>query len=129
MKRRGSRRRAAKAPMSSSARNAFLAGLLGLGLLLAGCARETPEDHAVRSATKDYLKALRRRDVAQIAQRSTCLVPTNSLVGARVVALEASRWVRMGDLDSLVKVGMWAQRSADSVWARSDDAHADSLFN
>jgi hypothetical protein len=97
-------------------------------LVTAGCAREAPDVREVRRSTEDYIRALRRRDVKQIADRSTCLVSSNSLVGGRVLRVEPSRWIPMGDLDSLVRAGMREQRSADSVWAAATETTADSLF-
>ena len=121
--------------MSSSAPSAgpfrslpTLRTVLAIALLVAGCAREAPEVREVRVATKDYLKALQRRDMKQIAERSTCLVSTNSFVGGRVLAIEPSRWVRAGDLDSLVLTSMKEQRVADREWAYADESSADSLF-
>ena len=95
---------------------------------MAGCAPEAPDVREVRKTTQDYLKALQRQDVKQIGERSTCLVASNSLVGGRVLAVDPSRWVRMGDLDSLARSGMREQRVADSIWAYAQDSTADSLF-
>lgn len=82
----------------------------------------------MRRATKDYLRALQRRDMKEIAERSTCLVSTNSIVGGRVQSIGESRWMRMGDLDSLVVAGMRSQRAAESTWAYANESNADSLF-
>jgi len=82
----------------------------------------------IRTAAQEYLKALERQDVKQIGDRSTCVVSTNSLTGARVLAVDPSRWVRMGDLDSLVRVGISQQALAEAAWAKAKDATADSLF-
>jgi hypothetical protein len=102
--------------------------LLLVALLLSSCAREAPDVREARKATQEYLKALERQDVKEIGDRSTCVVSTNSLTGARVLAVGPSRWVRMGDLDSLVRVGMTGQTSAEAAWANASDATADSLF-
>ena len=118
--------------MRSSGRKASallaLAPFLVLGVLLGGCAREAPEVREVRKTTQDYLRALSRRDLKEIAERSTCLASTNSLVGGRVLEIEPVRQVRMGALDSLVRVSIVNQRSADSSWAHASDWNADSLF-
>src|SRR5437016_3146854 len=106
-------------------RRAVAAAILALTI---GCAREAPDVHEVRKTTQDYFRALQHQDVKQIADRSTCLVAANSLVGGRILAIDPSRWVRMGELDSLVRASMVAQRVADSVWAFAKDATADSLF-
>jgi hypothetical protein len=98
-------------------------------LVTAGCAREAPDVREVRHSTEEYIRALQRRDVKQIADRSTCLVSSNSLVGGRVLRVEPSRWIPMGDLDSLVRAGMREQRDADSVWATATESTADSLFH
>jgi hypothetical protein len=113
--------------MRSNARRSAVF-VLTLALALAGCSRETPDVREVRRAAQEYLKALERQDLKQIADRSTCLVATNSLVGGRVLAVQASRWLRMGDLDSLVRAGMAEQRTSDSAWAYAGEATADSLF-
>jgi hypothetical protein len=120
--------------MQSSARSVpavralAIASALTLTALLWGCARETPDVREVRKATEDYFRALERRDVKEIANRSTCLVSTNSFVGGRVLRVEPARRIRMAALDSLTKTFMRVQRSADSAWARAEEATADSLF-
>lgn len=96
--------------------------------LAVGCARESADTREVRKAAERYLVALARRDLKEIAKRSTCLASTNSLVGGRVLAVGPSREIRMAALDSLVRVTMIRQRSADSAWSRADEAGADSLF-
>jgi hypothetical protein len=101
---------------------------LGTALLLAGCSREAPEVREVRRAAEDYFRALKDRDVKEIADRSTCLVSANSLVGARVLSIEPPRRVREGTIDSLARVSVSVQRAADSTWAYAKDATADSLF-
>jgi len=52
----------------------------------------------------------------------------NAFVGGRPLAIEPVRQVRMGALDSLVRMSMRTQRTADSTWARASDRDADSLF-
>jgi hypothetical protein len=102
--------------------------VLLVALLLSSCAREAPDVREIRTATQQYLKALERQDVKEIGDRSTCVVSTNSLTGARVLDVGPSRWVRMGDLDSLVRVGMTEQTAAEAAWSKAKDANADSLF-
>ncbi len=97
-------------------------------LALGGCARETPEVREVRKATQEYIRALGRRDMREIAARATCIASTNVMVGGRVLKVEPARTIRMGVLDSLARFSILAQRSADSAWGRADEAHADSLF-
>jgi hypothetical protein len=99
-----------------------------LALLAAGCSRETPDVREVRRVTKDYLGALVRRDVKELADRSSCMVTSNSLVGGRVLSIEALRRVRVGTVDSLARAGMTAQREDDSLWTHAGDVSADSLF-
>ncbi len=82
----------------------------------------------VRKATDAYLRALVRRDEKEIADRSACLASTNSLVGARVIRIEAPIRLRMGTIDSLSAISMVQHRSADSLWAQAQDETADSLF-
>ncbi|HEY2923509.1 MAG TPA: hypothetical protein VGJ98_00925 [Candidatus Eisenbacteria bacterium] len=105
-----------------------IASALTLLAFLAGCARETPEVREVRKLTQDYFRALSQRDVKEIAERSTCLVSTNSLVGGRVLRVDPPRRVRMATLDSLARALMRVQKTADSAWAAADEANADSLF-
>jgi len=102
--------------------------VLLFALVLSSCAREAPDIREVRTAAQEYFKALERQDVKEIGDRSTCVVSTNSLAGARVLAVGAPRWVRMGDLDSLVRAGISEQALAEAVWAKAKDATADSLF-
>jgi hypothetical protein len=97
-------------------------------LLAAGCSREAPDAREVRKVTKEYLAALVRRDVKEVAERSTCLVSSNSLVGGHVLSVEPARRVRMGVIDSLARVAVSIQRGADSLWAGAGEATADSLF-
>ena len=98
-------------------------------VLASGCTREPPADREVRRAAKRYLAALARRDVKEIGALSTCVTSTTSLVGGNVLALLPARGIRMAALDSLGRVTMLSQRSADSAWSRSGEANADSLFH
>lgn len=82
----------------------------------------------VRKAADGYFRALVRRNEREIADRSTCLASTNSLVGARVLRVLAPLRIRLGALDSLIEVSMVQQRAADSLWALARDESADSLF-
>src|SRR5689334_1443372 len=107
--------------MPSSARRRTAAAAIALMLLAAGCSRETPEVREVRKATKEYLDALVRRDVKALADRSSCMVTSNSLVGGRVLSIEPLRRVRVGTIDSLANVGTSAHRTADSLWARAGE--------
>lgn len=97
-------------------------------LLFAGCAREAPEVREVRKFTEDYFKALEKRDVNAIAQRSSCITPTNSLVGARVLVILPAQRVGMGVLETLVRRSFAEQKSADSLWRYATEANAESLF-
>jgi len=97
-------------------------------LILAGCAREDPETREARKAAHDYLRAVSRRDVKEIGERSTCLASTTAFAGGRVLRIDPPRWIRVGALDSLARASMLAQRSADSAWSRASEADADSLF-
>jgi len=106
-----------------------LLALAAVGLLLAGCAREAPDIREVRKSAEEYFKALERRDVKEIAERSTCLTSTNSFVGARLLQIRPAQHVRMSAVDSLVRTSYAAQKTADSVWPLATEATADSLFN
>jgi len=101
---------------------------LALTALAAGCAREAPEIREVRKAAQEYLRALAKRDVKEIGERSTCVVSANSIVGGTVLGIGPPRKVRMGTLDSLSLVTRFVQRTADSTWAFANDSTADSLF-
>ncbi len=120
--------------MSSSARSfpaaARIIGGAGIitALIFAGCTREPPDVREARKAAHDYLRAVARRDVKEIGERSTCLASTTSFTGGRVLRVEPPRGIRMAALDSLVRVSIYTQRSADSTWARASEADADSLF-
>ncbi len=105
---------------------AALKTALALTLLLAGCSREAPDAREVRLAAEGYFKALSRRDSKEVAERSTCLVTIPA--AGRVLAIEPPGGVRMGTLDSLVRVSISEQHTADSTWARASDQTGDSLF-
>jgi len=98
-------------------------------LLVVGCAREAPDIREVRKSAEEYFKALERRDVKEIAERSTCLTSTNSFVGARVLLIRPAQHLRMAALDSLVRSSFAAQKMTDSIWAYANEATAESLFN
>src|SRR6267378_889852 len=125
---RSSEDRAPREPGAGRQIAAALTTALAVTVLLAGCSREAPDVREVRSAADGYFRALSRHDVKEIADRSTCLVSTTSLVGARVLTIRPPGRVRMGTLDSLVRASMSGQRLADSAWARSSEQTADSLF-
>lgn len=97
-------------------------------LILAGCAREDPDVREARKAAHDYLRAVARRDVKEIGERSTCVASTTSFAGGRVLKVDPPRRIRMAALDSLARVSMYTQRSAESTWAKASEATADSLF-
>jgi hypothetical protein len=114
--------------MRSNARRGAAACLAtALIALAAGCSREAPDVRAVRKFTNDYIAALIRHDVKEVADRSTCLVSANSLVGGRVLSIQPPRRVRMGAIDSLARAEALAKRTADSLWTRASDATTDSL--
>jgi len=115
---------------SSAAAAAWIIGGAGLilALILAGCAREAPEVREARKAAHDYLRAVARRDVKEIGERSTCLTSTTSFTGGHVLRVDPPRGIRMAALDSLVRASIYTQHSADSAWARANEATADSLF-
>ena len=116
--------------MRSSARSAApLLAILFVALLLGGCAREAPDIREVRTSTEAYFKALQRKDVKEIAARSTCVTSTNSFVGARILNIQPAQHPRMAALDSLVRSSYAAQKMTDSIWAYATEATADSLFN
>lgn len=99
---------------------------LAAALLLTGCSREAPEVREVRKAAEGYFHALSRRDVKEVQDRSTCI--GSVIMGGRVLAIEPSIRIRMGTLDSLANASTRQHRTADSVWARSNEQTADSLF-
>jgi hypothetical protein len=97
-------------------------------LLLAGCARETPDVQDVRQASNRYLKALVRKDVDQVKRSATTLVSMASIVGGRVIEIGPAVGENVGVLDSLLEATDRQRARADSLWKRADDADADSLF-
>ncbi|HEY3155936.1 MAG TPA: hypothetical protein VGK76_04815 [Candidatus Eisenbacteria bacterium] len=115
---------------SFAAAAAWIIGAAGLitALIFAGCAREAPDVREARKAAHDYLRAVARRDVKEIGERSTCLASTTSFAGGRVLRVDPPRGIRMAALDSLVRVSVYTQRSADSAWAHANETDADSLF-
>jgi gamma-glutamylcyclotransferase (GGCT)/AIG2-like uncharacterized protein YtfP len=105
---------------------------LALAVLLAasaaGCARESRDVHAARLAADRYLGALSRSDLASLRQSSTCVVPSESIVGGSILRIDPIRPTTLRALDSLETTAVDRYRAADSVWSRSGEAAADSLF-
>ena len=97
-------------------------------LLLAGCAREAPDVQAVRKVSERYLRALVRKDVAEVKRLSTVVVSMNSIAGGRVLSIGPPERARVQMLDSLTVVSDEARRTADSLWSAASEADADSLF-
>lgn len=97
-------------------------------LLLAGCAREAPDVQAVRKASKRYLAALVRKDVDEVKRIATNVVSMTSIVGGRVLSIGPAEPRRVATLDSLLDAADRGRQVVDSLWTRSRDATADSLF-
>ena len=95
--------------------------------LLAGCAREAPDVHAVRLAAERYVDALAHKDLEQIRARSTCVVAYEWLKGGNVLQIGAPHRVTIGTLDSLVRAAGETHRSADSAWVVAPDSIRDRL--
>ncbi len=106
-----------------------LAPLVAATLLLTpGCAREAPETREVRLAAQRYLSALARKDLKQIRERATCVVPTHSIQGGNVLRIGAPRYMTLGGLDSLSEAAAAARQAADSAWNSADETARESLF-
>ena len=104
-----------------------LAAIAALVLLLAGCARESPDVQAVRKASDRYLQALGRNDVGTLRTAATCVVSMNTVSGGKVLSIGPGERARVRALDSLLSVAETARRRADSLWSHASDATADSL--
>ena len=106
---------------------ALASGLL-LGGALAGCGRESQDARGARLAAERYLDALGRNDLASLRQRSTCVFPSQSIVGGVVLRVETPRSVPMAKLDSLARAAAADHRALDSLWALGSEEALDSLF-
>jgi hypothetical protein len=114
-------------PGAAALRSAALIVALSAALLLAGCARETPEQKGVRLAAKRYLSAITQKDVGALQRMATCVVGMSSIRGGQVLRIGDPRWVTLGALDSLSHAMETAHRTADSLWASAEEGKADSL--
>jgi hypothetical protein len=94
----------------------------------AGCAREPRDVRAARLASERYLDALSRNDLAALRTRSTCVVPSESILGGNILRLEPLRSVTRRGLDSLAAAAAAGHRALDSLWSRAPEETADSLF-
>jgi gamma-glutamylcyclotransferase (GGCT)/AIG2-like uncharacterized protein YtfP len=94
----------------------------------AGCGREPRDVHSARLAADRYLDALSRGDLATLRQSSTCVVPSESIVGGSILRIDPIRPTTLSAIDSLETAAVERYRSADSVWSRSGESAADSLF-
>ncbi|MGE5175123.1 MAG: hypothetical protein ACM3JJ_02005 [Hyphomicrobiales bacterium] len=83
---------------------------------------------AARLAANRYLDALSRSDLAELRRSSTCVVPSESIVGGRILRIDPMRDTTLHAIDSLETSASDRYRAADSVWARAGEARADSLF-
>jgi len=122
-------------PSGSSARGvaafalaASLAATLGLALGTAGCARDRGDTRAARFAAERYLDALGRNDLTLLRQRSTCSVPSQSIVGGIVLRVEFPRSATLAMLDSLARSAARVHRTLDSLWTLVPEEAVDSLF-
>jgi len=106
---------------------AFVA-VLAVGMALAGCGREPQDARGARLAAERYLDALSRSDLTSLRQRSTCVFPSQSVVGGVVLRVETPRSVPMAKLDSLARAAAADHRALDSLWALGSQDAVDSLF-
>ncbi|HEX7078572.1 MAG TPA: hypothetical protein VF363_09120 [Candidatus Eisenbacteria bacterium] len=83
---------------------------------------------AARLEIERYLDALARSDLGELRRRSTCVVPSESIQGGTILRIEPLRVTTLRAIDSLSAVASARYRAADSVWSRSGEAAADSLF-
>jgi len=105
----------------------FVPALAAALLLLGGCAREAPDRREARLAAERYLAALADKDVAALARRATCVVPTASIRGGHILRMETPNRLTNASLDSLAQTAEQAHRAADSLWSRASESNADSL--
>ena len=95
---------------------------------LAGCGRESQDSRGARLAAERYLDALSRDDLTSLRLRSTCVIPSQSIVGGVVLRVAAPRSISMAKLDSLARAAAAGHRALDSLWALGKDESVDSLF-
>jgi hypothetical protein len=98
-----------------------------VAVMLAGCARETPEVREVRLAAERYVDALAHKDLEQMRARSTCVVAYQWLKGGNVLQIGGPHRVTIGTLDSMVHAAGEAHRTADSAWVVAPDSIRDGL--
>lgn len=110
---------------SGSSRAALL---LLLAVAGAGCAREPGDLRAARLEVGRYLEALSRSDLAELRHGSTCVVPSESIRGATILRADPVLPTTLRSLDSLATEASSRYRAADSVFSRSGEDAADSLF-
>ena len=100
------------------------AALLGT----AGCGRESQDVRGARLAAERYLDALARDEVTSLRAKSTCMVPSESIVGGVVLRVEKPRTTSLATLDSLARSASATHRTLDSLWVLVPEATTDSLF-
>lgn len=106
----------------------LIVAAVALMTALAGCSRESADFRSARLAADRYLDALGRNDLAVLRDNSTCIVPSESIVGGSILRIDSVRLTTLRALDSLATVAADRYRAADSAWSRSGESAADSLF-
>jgi hypothetical protein len=115
--------------MRNPRRLALVLALAAAGcVLLAGCARESPEHREVRLTAQRYLNALAHKDLEQIRERSTCVVAMQFIRGGNVLRIGPSKRVRLGALDSLSQAASDSDRAANLMWMRGKEGEREALF-
>ena len=97
-------------------------------LATAGCGRESQDVRGARLAAERYLDALARDEVSSLRAKSTCMVPSESVVGGTVLRVEKPRITSLATLDSLARSASATHRMLDSLWVLVPEAATDSLF-
>jgi len=105
----------------------LLAGSLAL-VFGAGCGPESQDIRGARLATERYMDALARNEIASLRAKSTCMIPSESVVGGVVLRVEKPRITSLATLDSLAKSAAVTHRMLDSLWTIVPEATTDSLF-
>lgn len=94
----------------------------------AGCGRGPEDARAARFAAERYIDALSQNDLASLRQRSTCVVPSEAIIGGMVLRVDGPRTTSLAALDSLSRTAEASHRTLDSLWALVPEGEVDSLF-
>jgi len=93
-----------------------------------GCAREPQEVREARFAAERYVAALAGKDLAEIRQRATCVVSTQSVQGGNVLRVEPLRRLPVSSLDSLAASASAAHERSESLWVQATSGDREAQF-